>query len=67
MSDEEIKARFKDASAIITLKTKTLKISDEQSNEIFLKKFKACPKCHARIEKFEGYFKFYYILDSNLF
>lgn len=54
MTDAEIRARFKDSAYVLKLKDKTIQTVDLSANETFLRNFKACPDCKARIEKIEG-------------
>jgi hypothetical protein len=54
MTDEQIRANFKNSASIIDLKLKTIKMAEQDENETFMKKYKCCPKCKAPIEKFDG-------------
>jgi hypothetical protein len=55
LTDEEIRARFKDSSAVLNLRKKAVKALDEKEMDIFMKKYKTCPVCKAPIEKYDGY------------
>ena len=54
MTDDQIKIHFKDFSAIIKLKEKSLTTLEDEKNEKFMKKYVKCPKCRAPIDKFDG-------------
>ncbi len=58
LTDEQIRARFKDFSAVLNLRKKAVKAINEKQNDDFMKKYKTCPKCTAPIEKYDGYSKF---------
>lgn len=54
LTDEQIRARFKDAKFVLELKQKTAAAIGEDAVEKMLRKYVACPKCRAPIDKFEG-------------
>lgn len=56
LSDQQIRERFKNFDIVIKLKEKTEKAVNVIKNEDLLGKYKLCPKCHATIDKFEGYY-----------
>ena len=54
MTDEQIRAQFKDSSFIMKLKETAIETLEKDKNEAFMKKYVKCPKCFAPIDKFDG-------------
>jgi E3 ubiquitin-protein ligase RNF14 len=54
LSDDQIRAQFKDATGIMKLREKSIKDMEKTNSDQFMKKYVKCPKCKAPIDKFEG-------------
>jgi len=55
MTDDEIRRQFKDLTFIQNLRKEAVKLNDDRKNvDLIDSKYKSCPKCRIKIDKFEG-------------
>ncbi len=58
MTEDEIKKAFKNADHVIMLRKKASELIPSNEQALILK-YKPCPKCKARIDKYAGYMYIY--------